>query len=78
MNRTTHIPPLTAVIEFSEKYYVAHCPELDVTTQGATMEEAEHNIWEAVELLLEHSDEIELSRRLSRGVSVRSLHLANA
>jgi len=78
MNNTIQLPPLTAVIEFSEKYYVAHCPELDVTTQGETMEEAGRNIQEAVELLLEYSDDIELARRLGRGVSIRPLHLANA
>ena len=57
------LPPLTAIIEFSEKFYVAACPELDVVSQGATAKEAETNIREAVELLLEVADEEEIERR---------------
>jgi predicted RNase H-like HicB family nuclease len=72
------LPPLTAVIEFSEKFFVATCPELDVVSQGKTMEEAERNIREAVELLLEYADEHKIERRLSRHVTVKPLHLANA
>ena len=72
------LPPLTAVIEFSEKLYVATCPELDVVSQGETEEEAERNVREAVEFLLEFADESEIRRRLSRHVQVKPLHLANA
>ncbi|HEX5315004.1 MAG TPA: type II toxin-antitoxin system HicB family antitoxin [Candidatus Kapabacteria bacterium] len=73
-----NLPPLTAVIEFSEKFYVATCPELDVVSQGETEAEAERNIREAVELLLEYADENEIRRRLSRHVLVKPLLLANA
>lgn len=72
------LPPLTAVIEFLEKYYVATCPELDVVSQGETEEEAERNVREAVELLLEFADAEEIERRLSRHVHVKPLHLADA
>jgi len=36
-----------------EKFYVAHCTELDVTSQGRTLEEAQDNIKEAIELYIE-------------------------
>ena len=72
------IPPLTSIIERSEKYFVATCPELDVVSQGETYEEAERNIREAVELLLEFADEQEIARRLSRNVTVKRLTLADA
>ena len=44
---------LTAVIIKEEKWYVAHCVELGVVSQGKTIEEAQANIREAVELYLE-------------------------
>jgi len=44
---------LTAIIKKGEKQYVALCPELDVVSQGKTIEEAVSNLKEAVELHLE-------------------------
>ena len=43
----------TAVIKKGEKQYVALCPELDVVSQGPTVEEALANLKEAVELHIE-------------------------
>lgn len=47
------IVDLTAVIKKGEKQYVALCPELDVASQGPTIEDALKNLKEAVELYLE-------------------------
>jgi len=44
---------LTAIIRKGEKQYVALCPELDVVSQGATIEKALGNLREAAELYLE-------------------------
>lgn len=44
---------LTAVITKEEKWYVAHCVELGVVSQGKTIEEAQSNLKEAVDLYLE-------------------------
>jgi len=43
----------TAVITKEEKWYVGHCLELDVVSQGKTIEETQANLKEAVELHLE-------------------------
>jgi predicted RNase H-like HicB family nuclease len=43
----------TAVITKEAKWYVAHCVELGVVSQGKTIEEAQANLKEAVELYLE-------------------------
>jgi predicted RNase H-like HicB family nuclease len=43
----------TAVLVKEEKFYVAHCVELGVVSQGKTIEEAQVNLKEAVELYLE-------------------------
>ena len=43
----------TAVIRKGEKQFVALCPELDVVSQGYTIEEALTNLKEAAELYIE-------------------------
>ncbi len=43
----------TAVITEEPNWYVAHCVELGVVSQGKTIEEAQANLKEAVELYLE-------------------------
>lgn len=47
---------LTAIIKKGEKQYVALCPEVDVASQGPTVEEALANLREAVELHCEVID----------------------
>ena len=44
---------LTVVIRKGEKQFVALCPELDVVSQGHTVEEAIKNLKEACELYVE-------------------------
>jgi predicted RNase H-like HicB family nuclease len=44
---------LTAIIKKGEKQYVALCPEIDVVSQGKTIEEALKNLKEAVDLYIE-------------------------
>ncbi|MFH0713792.1 MAG: type II toxin-antitoxin system HicB family antitoxin [Candidatus Micrarchaeota archaeon] len=43
----------TAIIKKGEKQFVALCPELDVVSQGSTVEIALKNLKEAVELYVE-------------------------
>ncbi|MDD5642936.1 MAG: type II toxin-antitoxin system HicB family antitoxin [Syntrophales bacterium] len=50
----------TAVITREENWYVAHCVELSVVSQGKTIEEAQANLKEAVELYLESFGEEDL------------------
>ncbi len=47
---------ISAVVTREGRLYVAHCPELDVASQGTTVEEALANLREAVELYLEDPD----------------------
>jgi len=47
----------TAIITKEERWYVAHCIELGVVSQGKTIEEAQMNLKEAVELYLEDFEE---------------------
>ena len=43
----------TAIIKKGEKQFVALCPELDVVSQGYTIEESLKNLKEAAELYIE-------------------------
>jgi predicted RNase H-like HicB family nuclease len=52
---------VTAIIEGDG--YVALCPELDVASQGDTIESARNNLQEAVELFLETAAPGEIERR---------------
>lgn len=51
---------LSAIIEHEGEWYVATCPELDIASQGRTVEEANHNLYEAVQLFLETADPKEI------------------
>ena len=55
---------ITAIIEREDKGFYALCPEFDVASQGASVEEARRNLTEAVGLFLEAADPQEIARRL--------------
>ncbi len=57
---------LTAVIEREGDGYVATCPELDIVSQGNTVEEARKNLLEAVEGFFEAASPSEIRRRLKK------------
>lgn len=44
---------ITAIIEREGGGYVSLCPELDIASQGSTIEEARENLREALELFFE-------------------------
>lgn len=56
----------TAIIEKEGDGYVSLCLELDVASQGNTVEEATANLKEAVELFLDCADPKEVKRRNQR------------
>jgi len=49
----TFMKKFTAVVSREDNWYVAHCIELGVVSQGETIEEAQRNLTKAVELCLE-------------------------
>jgi predicted RNase H-like HicB family nuclease len=46
----------SAVITKEEKFYVAHCPELNIASQGESIEEAIKNLKESISLYLEDEE----------------------
>ena len=65
----------TALVEREGDGYVALCPEFDVASQGNTVEEASHNLTEAVALFLETADPTEIERRQHSEVFVTRLEV---
>lgn len=59
-----NIPNFPPIVEREGNMYVSRCIELDVASQGNTVEEAQANLKEAIELLLEHASEEEIAIRL--------------
>ncbi len=55
---------LTAIIEREDDGFVALCPELDVASQGSSIEDARTNLVEALTLFFESADPSEVTRRL--------------
>ncbi len=60
MNRNLNF---TALIEREGDGYVSLCPELDIASQGKTIEEARNNLIEALELFFETASKEEISER---------------
>lgn len=66
MENMERVLQLTAVIEREGDGYVATCPEVDVVSQGNTVEDARLNLLEAVEGFLEAASPSEIQRRTKK------------
>ena len=66
----------TAIIERDGNVYVAHCPELDVASQGHSVADARSNLTEAIELFLEAASPSEIKQRLRGEVYVTQIEVA--
>jgi len=68
----------TAIIEREDDTYVALCPELDIASQGKTVEEARLNLKEAIELFFESASPQEVRERLHDEVFITRVEVAVA
>lgn len=66
----------TAVIESENGGYVALCPEIDVASQGNTVEQAKKNLIEAIELFFESASAEEVKERLHEEVFITHMEVA--
>ena len=66
---------LTATIWREEGGFVALCPELDIASQGDSVEEARGNLKEAVELFFEEAHPDEITARLAAEIYVTPLEV---
>jgi len=67
---------LTALIEKEGDGYVSLCPELDIASQGDTIEQAKKNLQEALELFFECAPEEEIGRRLHSEIFVTNVEVS--
>jgi predicted RNase H-like HicB family nuclease len=66
---------VTAIIEREDDGYVALCPEFDVASQGASVEEARANLIEAMRLFFETAAPTEIAARFQREVFVTQVEV---
>ena len=64
------VKQFTAIIEKEGDMYVALCPELDIASQGETVEKAKVNLKEALELFFETASEQEIQERIQTEVFI--------
>lgn len=75
LTETTMKRQLTAIIEREGDGYVSLCPELDIASQGDTIEQARENLREALQLFFETGSEQEISRKCSGEVYVTQVEV---
>jgi len=63
----------TAIIEKDGQWYVAHCPELDIASQGKSVKEARKNLKDAIALFFQHASPSEIANRLHSEVIVTQM-----
>lgn len=67
---------LTAIIQREGDGYVSLCPELDVASEGDTIESARENLREALELFFECASAEEIEQRMGDEVLVTQLEVS--
>ena len=67
---------LTAIIEKEGTGYVSLCPELDIASQGDTIEDARDNLQEALGLFFKTASAQEIQHRLHGDVFVTQIEVA--
>ena len=68
----------TAIIEPEGSGFVALCPELDIASQGDSIETARANLQEALELFFETASPEEIKQRLRNEIYVTQVEVAVA
>ena len=67
---------LSTIIQRESQNYVSLCPELDVASQGDTVEDATSNLKEALDLLFECAPLKEIQQRLSGAIYASQIEVA--
>lgn len=66
---------LTAIIEREDDGFVSFCPELDIASQGTSVEEARANLVDALTLFFETADASEIERRFHGEIFVTQVEV---
>ena len=76
MQASKRTQQFTAIIEQEGTGYVALCHELDIASQGNSVEEAKRNLVEALEFFFEAASPSEVQTRRHSEVFITSLEVA--
>jgi predicted RNase H-like HicB family nuclease len=66
---------LTAIIQREDDGFVALCPELDIASQGSSIEDARANLIEALTLFFETADPSEVAHRFQKEVFITQVEV---
>lgn len=66
---------MTAILSREDDGYVALCPELDIASQGTSIEDARANLVEALTLFFETASPSELARRLHSDIFITQVEV---
>lgn len=66
----------TVIIKRDGGGYVSFCPELDITSRGASVQDARENLREALELFYQTASAAEIDQRLQEEVYITRLKIA--
>ena len=66
---------LTVIIEREGDGYVSLCPELDIASQGDSVEQARDNLREALELFVETASAEEIKHRIHQEIFVTQVEV---
>ncbi len=67
---------LTCIIERENDGFVSLCPQIDIASQGDSVEEARKNLVEAIELFFEMASPQELLSRVYSEIYVTQIEVA--
>jgi predicted RNase H-like HicB family nuclease len=67
---------LTAIIQREGSGFVSLCPELDIASQGDTIEQARDNLHAALDLFFECASQSEIDERMTHEVFVTQVEVA--
>ncbi len=70
------IKKLTVIIENEGDGYVALCPDVDVASQGDSIDEARNNLKEALELFFETASPEEINTRFHEEIYITHVEIA--
>ena len=70
------VKQLTCIIEREGNGYVSLCPQIDIASQGESVEEARNNLIEAIELFFETASPSEILTRAYSEIYVTQIEVA--
>jgi len=70
------VKQLTCIIEREGDSYVSLCPQIDIASQGNSVEEARNNLIEAIELFFEMASPSEILARMYSEIYITQIEVA--